>query len=106
MLKGRVICDDWESDIFKFLKGVFHGDPLSGVIFLIIFNPIIEYFKTKKEKQGYQLSTKTSAMFVNTTPFADDFNVISRNMKQHQTLVTDVEEKLQSMGLVIKVSKC
>ena len=41
-LKGKVVCQDWESDIFLFLKRVFQGDPLSGVIFLIIFNPIIE----------------------------------------------------------------
>ena len=45
-------------------------------------------------------------MFVNTTPFADDFNVMSRNTKEHQKLVTDVEKKLQSMGLVIKAPKC
>ena len=53
-LKGKVVCQDWESDLFQFLKGVFQGDPLSGVIFLIIFNPIIEYLKSKKEKQGYK----------------------------------------------------
>ena len=41
-----------------------------------------------------------------TTPFADDFNLISRNTKQYQTLVTDVEKKLLSMGLVLKASKC
>ena len=76
------------------------------MIFLIVFNPIIEYIKTLREKQGYQLSTETNAMFVNTTPFTDDFNVMSRNIKQHQTLVTDVEKKLQSMGLVIKAPKC
>ena len=105
-LKGKVICQDWESDLFQFLKGVFQGDPLSGVIFLIIFNPIIEYIKCHKEKHWYQLTTKTDATFVNTTPFADDFNVISRNIRQHQALVTDVENKLQSMGLIIKAPKC
>ena len=45
-------------------------------------------------------------MSVNTTPFADDFNVISNNIRQHQALVTDVENKLQSMGLVMKAPKC
>ena len=104
-LRGNVTCQDWESDLFRFLKGAFQGDPFSGVIFLIVFNPIIAYIKSQKDK-GYDLSTKTNAMYVNTTPFADDFNVMSRNMKQHQTLVTDVEKKLQSMGLVLKAPKC
>ena len=43
---------------------------------------------------------------MNTTPFADDHNVISNNIRQHQALVTDVENKLQSMGLVMKTPKC
>ena len=45
-------------------------------------------------------------MYVNTTPFADHFNIISRNIKQHQTLVTDLEKNFQSMGLILKAPKC
>ena len=92
-MKGKVVCKDGETDLFQFLKGVFQGDPLSGVNFLIVFNPILDYIKTHKEEHGYPLSTKTSVKHVITTPFADDFNIISRNTKQHQTLVTDVEKR-------------
>jgi hypothetical protein len=45
-------------------------------------------------------------MCLNTTPFAYDFNVISKNITKHQILVTDVEQKLISMGLVVKTRKC
>ena len=100
-LKGKVVCKDRESELFQFLKGVFQG-----VIFLTVFNPLLEYIKTQKEKQGYNITTKITAKHVITTPFADDFNVISRNIKHHQNLVTDVENKLKTMGLVIKASKC
>ena len=48
-LKGKVKTKDWETEIFKFLKGVFQGDPYSGVIFLIIFNPVIKYIKHIKK---------------------------------------------------------
>ena len=105
-LKGKVVTPNWESEIFSFLKGVFQGDCFSGVIFLIVFNPIIEYIKHMKETHGYKLETKTSVKFVTTTPFADDFNLISRNITKHQILVTDVENKLISMGLVLKPRKC
>ena len=44
-LEGQIKTKNWESDIFKFLKGFFQGDPHSGVIFMIIFNSIIEYSK-------------------------------------------------------------
>ena len=32
-LMGKVCTQDWETEFFKFLKGVFQGDPFSGVIF-------------------------------------------------------------------------
>ena len=74
-LAGRVVTKDWETETFEFLKGVFQGDPLSGTIFLIVFNPLIEHIKKAKNTQGYNLEgTK-----VITTPFADDFDIISNN---------------------------
>ena len=33
-LEGKVLTKDWESEPFKFLRGVFQGDPYSGIIFL------------------------------------------------------------------------
>ena len=105
-LEGKVITANWESEIFKFLKGVFAGDPYSGIIFLIVFNPIIEFIKQHQETHGYTLKTKTNVMNVSTTPFADDFNIISREHTKHQELVTIVEKNLISMGLVLKSSKC
>ena len=105
-LRGIIHTQNLVGDIFKVLKGVFQGDPYSGVIFLIIFNPIIEYIKKQKEQQGYELKTSTSATSVITTPFADDFNIISRNSTKHQKLVKDVEMKLKSMGLKLKAPKC
>ena len=55
---------------------------------------------------GYEIATSTSVKSVNKTPLADNFNIISKNSTQHQKLVTDVEKKLISMGLVLKSSKC
>ena len=84
---------DFEIDLFQFLKGIFQGDPLSGVIFLIVFNIILGYIKTHKEEHGYLLSTKqTSVKNVITTPFARTSISYQKNIKQHQTLVTDVGE--------------
>ena len=105
-LKGYVHTNSWKSDIFSFPKGVFQGDPFSGVVFLLVFNLIIEYIKQHKETHGYELKTSTSVKPVITTPFADDFNVISRNSTKHQQLVSDVERKLTYMGLVLKAPKC
>ena len=106
-LIGKVCTQDWETDFFKFLKGVFQGDPYSGVIFLVVFNPLIEYIKKYKETHGYTIKTETKgAHSVITTPFADDFNLITHNKNMHQALLTEIETKIKSMGLVIKPKKC
>ena len=106
-LEGKVITRDWESELFKFLKGVLKGDSFSGIIFLIIFNPLIEYIKHHSKTHGYQLSTIDKGVkSVVTTPFADDFNVITQNKSMHQKLITDIAEKIKSMGLELKPQKC
>ena len=106
-LQGKVITKEWETEMFEFKKGVFQGDPYSCVIFLIVFNPIIQYIKKNCDKCGYELKTENNLKkHINTTPFADDFNLISKNKKQHQKMISDIELKIRSMGLVIKPSKC
>ena len=97
---------DWETEMFKFLRGTFQGDPYSCAIFLIVFNPLIQYIKLQSERTGYRLETQQQQQFISTTPFADDFNIVSRNKIQHQKFITDVEEKATSMGLQFKPSKC
>ena len=74
----------------------------------MVFNPIIQYIKQHNEKLGYEIKTQnnTKSKFINTTPFADDFNISYRNKTQHQKMISDVEEKIKSMGLTIKPSKC
>ena len=84
------------------MRGTFQGDPFSGTIFLITFKPLIEYIKRLKETQGYKI--KETAVI--TTPFADDFNLISSNHKRHQKLISAVVEKAETMGLSFKHSKC
>ena len=109
-LKGRVKNKDWESDIIEFLRGAIQGDPYSGVIFLIAFNPPIEHIKKYKESQGYAIMYETEAgtekTKVITTPFADDFNLISNDKTKHQKLIAEVEDKARDMGFEFKPSKC
>ena len=106
-LEGKVYTKEWESEFYKFLRGVFQGDPFSGIIFLVVFNTLVEFLKKHKETHGYQISTKeTGVKSVVTTPFADDFNKLTRSKSMQQNLISDIEEKLESMGLVVKPEKC
>ena len=71
------------------------------------FQPNNWIHKEAQKNHGYELSTNTKGvMNVITTPFADDFNFITNNKAIHQQLLSDVEEKIKSMGLVLKAIKC
>ena len=54
-LQGKVKCKSWESEIFQFKKGIFQGDNYSPIIFLVVFNPLIDYITKFEETHGYQL---------------------------------------------------
>ena len=111
-LEGKVVTSEWESEVFKFRKGVFQGDPYSPIIFLVSFNPIIQYLKSLEDRFGYELIVKdenneiTTTKRIITTPFADDFNLLTGHKTRHQTLEDDIQKKATSMGLTFKPKKC
>ena len=39
----RVVTKDWKSDWFYYLLGLFQGDPLSVILFLIVFNLLLDF---------------------------------------------------------------
>ena len=101
-LSGKVQTSDWVSEEFKFRKGVFQGDPLSPIIFLICFNPILEDLKTFEGSDGYCLGDISYI----TLPFADDFNLITRDIRKHRKLMARLQDLTSSMGLRLKPRKC
>ncbi len=100
-LQGSVKTKDWTSEPFNFKRGVFQGDPLSPIIFLMVFNPIIQHLKLK-EDHGYSLN---GTKFI-TLPFADDFCLITSDKRRHQKLMNEVLDITQSMNLQLKPVKC
>ena len=101
-LKGKIRTSNWVSEEFKFNKGVFQGDPLSPVIFLMCFNPILEDLKRFEVSDGYSLD----GMSFITLPFADDFNLITRDVRKHKKLMARLHKLTTSMGLKLKPAKC
>ena len=66
------------------------------------FNPIIEYLETQKQQYGYDFAGQKLI----TTPYADDFNLITGNNRYHQKLVQEVDNFLSSMFLTVRAKKC
>ena len=78
-IRAKVVTKSFQSEIFSFKRGVFQGDPLSPIIFLLAFNPILQYLQ-ENSKFGYKLQDEK---FI-TLPFADDFCLITADKRMIQ----------------------
>ena len=72
-VKSCVVTKSFRSDIFQFKKGVTQGDPLSTLIFILTFQPILDNIKTE-ETYGIEINGK----LIITLPYADDFSIINQ----------------------------
>ena len=102
-IMATVHTKTFKSEIFKFKRGVFQGDPLSPIIFLIVFNPIIQHLQNQS-KFGYNLSENEDNFI--TLPYADDFCLITCDKRTHQRIINEISKNINSMGMKLKPSKC
>lgn len=75
---------------------------IPDVIFLMCFNPIVEYLKQCEVSDGYCLND----VHYISLPFADDFNLVTREIRKHRKLMVRLHELTTSMGLKLKPRKC
>ena len=61
---------------YPFKRGVFQGDSLSPIIFLMVFNPSIELIPTSKNDCGFNLNGEK----IITLTYADDFCLITTDL--------------------------
>ena len=83
------------------IRGIFQGDPLSPLVFILCFDPIIQFLKVNSTF-GYDLDGTR----IITAPFADDFCLVTGNKRSHQRLLNEIDHHIKSMGLRLKPSKC
>ena len=92
--KAVVETKSWRSEPFPFKKGVFQGDPISPIIFLMTFNPIIQSLQNQSQKFGYKLGDFSYV----TLPYTDDFCPISTHKSSHQNLIRQIQSQVSSMA--------
>ena len=92
----------WRSNPFPFRRGVFQGDPISPIIFLMVFNPILQDLKLEEERIGFKVGDTHHV----TLPYADDFCLLTTNLRTHQKMINRINSNITSMGMKLKPSKC
>ena len=97
-LQGSIAGCNWSSNPFTCIPG---GSP-PACYFPRMFQPLLEYLAELNDKYGYNVyGTK-----VITSPYADDFKLITCNKLQHQKIISKLHQYSSSMGLILKPSKC
>ena len=56
-LMSKVVTTEFNSEEFKFKRGVTQGDPYSPIVFLMAFQPILDYLYSQK-RSGYSLNNE------------------------------------------------
>ena len=100
----RVVTKNWKTNWFFYMLGLFQGDPLSVVLFLIVFNLLLDLLKTQKEL-GYKPSFSSNS--TSSPAFTDDLTLISPRLEKMKKLVAEMERFLMwSRKMRPKPSKC
>ena len=74
---------------------------ITHIIFLLAFNPILQFIQ-ENARFAYKIQENSHI----TLPYADDFCIITTDKRTQQRIMTQVAEKINSMGMKIKPSKC
>ena len=72
----------------------------------MVFNPVLLKLKNVEEKYGYKLHSDKKTTPIITLPYADDFCLITTNLKTHQNIINEIHNNINSMGMKLKPSKC
>ena len=100
----RVKTRKWKSKWFYYMIGLFQGDPLSVVLFLIAFNLLLDLLQVDRSL-GYKPSF-SSAPTTNRA-FADDLTLLSDRLDKMKRLIELLEEFLAwTRTMRAKPSKC
>ena len=86
----------------KIQRGIFQGDALSPLLFIIAMMPLNH--KLKKCTAGYKLNRSQEK--VNHQMYMDDIKLFAKNEKELETLIQTIRIYSQDIGMEFGIEKC
>jgi len=105
-LMAKVTTKKWESGFFLFDIGLFQGCVLSAILFLCVFQLLLDYLKPLEEECGYAFKRIKNARLL-TEAFADDLSLVTNSPEGNQKACDRTDEFLDwSKTMRAKPRKC
>ena len=86
----------------KIQRGIFQGDALSPLLFVIAMKPLNHILK--KRISGYKLSKSQEK--INHLMYMDDLKLLVKNEKELETLIQAVRIYTQGIEMEFRIEKC
>ena len=64
----------------------------------MVFNPVLLKLKNLESKCGYKLHSDSKTTPIITLPYADDFCLITSNLKTHQNIINEFTSASTAWG--------
>ena len=101
-MESNVVCRELELGEFDIKRGVFQGDSLSPLMFVLALIPLSLILR--KAKAAYEFSRRK--VKINHLLFMDDLKLYSLNEKELYSLVQTIHIFSKDMGMEFGIEKC
>jgi hypothetical protein len=104
-LMAKVVTKEWTSDFFLFDIGLFQGCVLSSILFLCVFQLLLDFLQPLREKHGVKFKAASNKLLAEA--YADDLALATKNAQGNQTCCDATDKWLRwTVTMRAKPRKC
>jgi len=99
--KCMISVNNKNYDTFDWNIGVYQGDTLASILFIISINIVLNHVYKKYQNKGYHIKDTNTSILA----FVDDILLVSNNRDDLMTIYDETSRILEDMGFKLKLNK-